>query len=89
MLQTRVRAHLSNFWMRNCLGCANNEASANWSSHARGTRHAHGVFENIGGPIGYIQDWDGGEQGSSDLKRHRLQEHYRQGLRDAAAMLWR
>ena len=62
-----TRTTLSNFWVRNCLGYANNEAAAEWSSHARGTRHAHGVFENIGGPIGYIQDWDGGEQGDSDL----------------------
>jgi hypothetical protein len=58
---------VSNFWIRNCLGYANNQAAAGWSWHGRGTRHANGVFENIGGPIGYLQDWDGENEGQSNL----------------------
>ena len=62
-----TRTTLSNSVVRNCHGPAENSQAASWSSHVRGGRIAHVVYDNIGGPINYMADWDGDDEGDSDL----------------------
>ena len=62
-----TRTTLSNSVVRNCHGPAENSQAASWSWHVRGGRIAHVVYDNIGGPINYMADWDGDDEGNSDL----------------------
>jgi hypothetical protein len=62
-----TRSTFSNVWVRNCQGWANIVSSAAWSIHARNIRHAHQVYENVGGPIARYEDYEGDDDGDSEI----------------------